>query len=446
MDDEVPVSLIIEDGQSDEFGLEELCRHTKRVLWLSVRDGRRVVYKGLPENLRNHVEEVASLRKEYSLGLRIDCEGVVRFYSFEMHPQLGAIIVMEYVDGYTLHDYLREHLRGDANLPALEDRLKISIDIAKSLAVMHCSGILHRDLKPDNILIRKRDLHAKIIDFGNADADDFMIYKKSVGTEQYGSPEQHVPSQGSMASDIYSFGKILEELLPERRYRAIIDACISTDEYRRPTAKWVSDRLSHYRTGTLRWIWIIGGVVVLLSLAVLLELYLSNIEHYTDNVRETVLTKIDSISGADAIETGSADIEKTDSIPKLSKASVTRMEDIKPRGSTNKSEIVASTTDHNITETINAIVDKYAREADNINKRYGKLSYTDNIEENQQLRIKRGNEHYALSDNMDKELADSGIDKSHRHDAYLQLWTHIVFETNRIDGVDSVREKFLQQK
>ncbi len=431
MDDEVPVSLIIEDGQSDEFGLEELCRHTKRVLWLSVRDGRRVVYKGLPENLRNHVEEVASLRKEYSLGLRIDCEGVVRFYSFEMHPRLGPIIVMEYVDGYTLHDYLREHLRGGANLPALEDRLKISIDIAESLAVMHGSGISHRDLKPDNMLIRKRDLHAKIIDFGHADADDFMIYKKSVGTKQYGSPEQQVPSQGGMSGDIYSFGKILEELLPERRYRAIIDACISADESKRPDIKWVGKHLSNSRGGRLRWTWIIATVAVLL-LVIILSLYFS--DGKSDATDDNVVN----------VEK-STDVDKDEITPDPDVVSATEDGDVKSQSPSKEVETADATKNLAHQDKVTAIVDKYAREADSINKRYGRLSYTENIEENLQLRIKRGNEHYALSDKMEKELSDLGIDNLARRDAYYRLWTHIVFETNRIDGVDEVRAKIMQE-
>ena len=168
-------SLIIENDYSEEAGIEELCRHSRRVLWLSVRDGRRVVYKGLTRELQHHPEEIASLRKEYSLGVRIDCEGVVRFYGFEFHSQLGPIIIMEYVDGCTLHDYLRNNQIDNAELPQLDERLKIAIDIADSLSLIHSAGILHRDLKPDNILIRKRDLQPKIIDFGHADGGDFLI-------------------------------------------------------------------------------------------------------------------------------------------------------------------------------------------------------------------------------------------------------------------------------
>ena len=431
MESDVQPSLIIEDGHSEEAGIEELCRHSRRVLWLSVRDGRRVVYKGLTDELQHHPEEIASLRKEYSLGLRIDCEGVVRFYGFEFHPQLGPIIVMEYVDGHTLHGYLRDSQIDNAELPKLDVRLKIAADIADSLETMHRAGILHRDLKPDNILIRKRDLRPKIIDLGHADAEDFLIYKNSVGTPQYGSPEQQVSSRGSTAGDIYSFGKILEILLPERRYRAIIDACISADESKRPEIKWVGKHLSDSRGGSLRWIGIIATVAVLL-LVICFSLYFSNGKR--DAAEDNVVNAENSLI-----------VEKDEITPEPGVASATEEDEVKAQAPSKETETVGASTNGNIPINASAIVDKYSREADNINKRYGKLSYTDNIEENQQLRIKRGNEHYALSDKMDKELSDLGIDKSRRHEAYLQLWTYIVLETNRIDGVDDARANIMQK-
>ena len=451
MKEEVPVSLIIEEEQYEEFGIEELCRHSRRVLWLSVRDGRRVVYKGLTEDLRDHPEEIASLRKEYSLGLRMDCEGVVRYYSFEMHPQLGPVIVMEYIDGYTLPDYLGKSRNDGVDLPPLDERLKISMDIAESIEMMHGAGVLHRDLKPDNILIRKRDLRAKVIDFGHADAEDFMIYKNSVGTSQYGSPEQQVPSGGSMSGDIYSFGKILEKLLPEQRYRAIVDACISDDESGRPDIKWIRARLSNPERGRSRWMWIIGVGVLMLSLIVGIKFYSSNENVEVVNDKEAETTKTDSIIEVKAmgsemvVAEESADPVKDEIIPKSSRETVTKEAGVKASELSVNPENADTPANKDVTEIITGIVDKYVRKADDINKRYGKLSYTDNIEENQKLRIKRANEHFALSDNMERELSDLGIDKSKRNDAYHRLWTYIVFETNRIDGADEVREQILRQ-
>lgn len=442
MDTELQTSLIIEDGISDEGGIEELCRHSRRVLWLSVRDGRRVVYKGITEDLQHHPEEIASLRKEYSLGVRMDCDGIVRFYGYELHPQLGPVIVMEYVDGCTLHDYLRVMESNGADLPSLDERLKISMDIADGLDVMHSGGILHRDLKPDNILIRKKDLQVKIFDFGHADAEDYVMYKASVGTPQFGAPEQQVPSTGSKASDIYSFGKILEKLLPERRFRAIIDACISVDESKRPDIKWIIRHLSNSRRGRSRRVWI-TPVVVLLSLVAVFELYFSNFKRDAVKYEVAQEMKPDSIFEAKAMGSGSADAENDEIVHKSDGSSLAKGGDVKVL--LHSKDTIDASTNQTIQEKVTAIVDRYSREAANINKRYGKLSYTDNIEENQQLRLQRSKEHFALSDRMEKELSDLGIDNSRHRDAYHRLWTYIVFETNRIDGADELAKKVLQE-
>ena len=451
MNDEVPVSLIIEDGQSEEFGIEELCRHSRRVLWLSVRDGRRVVYKGLTEDLRDHPEEIASLRKEYSLGLRMDCEGVVRYYSFEMHPQLGPVIVMEYVDGYTLPDYLGKSRNDGVDLPPLDERLQISMDIAGSIEMMHGAGVLHRDLKPDNILIRKRDLRPKIIDFGHADSEDFMIYKNSVGTLQYGSPEQQIPSGGSVSGDIYSFGKILEKLLPEQRYRSIVDACISEDESGRPDIKWIRARLSNSGRGRSRWIWIIGVVIGMLSIGAVLGFYFSNdngnaaVDGGSDEVKADSLFEIRAMGDESEVAEKQSDGGIDKIISKSGEEFKAREEDVKVQYHSKPTDTVDDKSDQTIQDKITIIVNKYTREADNINKHYGKLSFTDNVEENGQLRMKRSKDHQALLVSMEKELSGLGIDKSMQMDAYNRVWGYITAETIRIDGVDEKREEILRK-
>lgn len=207
--------------------LEPFKTGTRNVLWLTVREGRRFILKGLPEELRSHPEEIARLRKEFSLGIRISHPGVVGVYGFEMHPTVGPVIVMEYVDGITLNEYLAKD-----NLLAIKVRMNIAHQIAEALACMHSMGLSHRDLKPDNILVTRRN-EAKIIDIGLGDSEDSVIYKESLGTEGFGAPEQQMPCVGDSQADVYSFGRILEMLLPEKKFRKLRAGCLQENPDKR---------------------------------------------------------------------------------------------------------------------------------------------------------------------------------------------------------------------
>lgn len=230
-----------------------------------------------------------------------------------------------------------------------------------------------------------------------------------------------------------------------------MDACILDDESGRPDIKWIRARLSNPERGRSRWMWIMGVGVLMLSLIVGIKFYSSNDNVEVVNDKEAETTKTDSVVGVKAmgsemvVAEESADPVKDEIIPKSSRKTVTKEAGVKASELSVNPENADTPANKDVTEIITGIVDKYVRKADDINKRYGKLSYTDNIEENQKLRIKRANEHFALSDNMERELSDLGIDKSKRNDAYHRLWTYIVFETNRIDGADEVREQILRQ-
>lgn len=212
---------------------------TRNMLWLTVREGRRFILKGLPEELRSHIEEATRLRKEYSLGLRINHPGVAGVYGFENHPEVGPVIVMEYVDGTTLEEFLG---KGTQHLKV---RVAIATQIAGALAYMHSSGLSHRDLKPDNILITRRN-EAKIIDIGLGDSEDSVIYKQSVGTERFGAPEQQMPCVGDSRADVYSFGKLLNLLLPEARFKKLRARCLQADPDKRiamaDAAEWLEGK------------------------------------------------------------------------------------------------------------------------------------------------------------------------------------------------------------
>ncbi len=120
-----------------------------------------------------------------------------------------AYIAMEYVDGPSLARYIRE--KG-----ALSPREAVNIvaQACSALGAIHEAGIVHRDIKPDNILIAK-GLLVKLTDFGLAKADDARLTRAGtvLGTPSYMSPEQVLGKEADRRSDLYSLGLVLHEAL-----------------------------------------------------------------------------------------------------------------------------------------------------------------------------------------------------------------------------------------
>ena len=141
---------------------------------------------------------------------KLNHPNIVHFLSLEDIPNLGVAIVMEYIDGVTLKDFL-------ATNPNDKVRHKIIFELLDALNYMHSKQIIHRDIKPSNILITHNGNNVKIIDFGLSDSDDYTVFKVSSGTLAYASPEQLTPNSiVDNRTDIFSFGKILQLLFPTK--------------------------------------------------------------------------------------------------------------------------------------------------------------------------------------------------------------------------------------
>ena len=124
---------------------------------------------------------------------------------------------MEWVDG--------SPLAADAVLPKSVRRRLLS-QLLDAVAYMHLHQVIHRDLKPDNILVTRNGQNVKLIDFSLADSDSYSILKASAGTPLYASPEQLEGRKGDCRSDIYSLGVILSEFAENKRQRAVVAKCL----------------------------------------------------------------------------------------------------------------------------------------------------------------------------------------------------------------------------
>lgn len=156
-------------------------------------------------------------------GLRSRFEREARAASKLIHPNIVAIhsferaegrdfIVMEYVPGRSLGDVIAA-----GNL-SLDHAVKYAREIADALQAAHAQGVVHRDIKPDNVVITK-DGHAKVLDFGLATIEGATRITKSstsVGTLAYMSPEQLQGGDVDHRTDLFALGVVLYEMITGR--------------------------------------------------------------------------------------------------------------------------------------------------------------------------------------------------------------------------------------
>ncbi len=186
---------------------------------------RKVALKILPAEFAENKDRMSRFVREAKSASALNHPNIITIH--EIGERDGThFIATEFIEGETLS----KHLRGE-NV-SIKSVLEIATQIASALQTAHSAGIVHRDIKPDNVMIRKDGL-AKILDFGIAklsespkslgEDDATAIQKPStspgmiIGTANYMSPEQAKGKEIDARSDIFSFGIVFYEMLTGRR-------------------------------------------------------------------------------------------------------------------------------------------------------------------------------------------------------------------------------------
>jgi serine/threonine protein kinase len=171
-----------------------------------------VAIKVLREDLAEDGEFLRRFQSEATALSQLQHANIVRFYSFERQGHL-AFIVMDFIDGSTLR---RRILQANGPLP-INESLQILKQVGSALQYAHAEGILHRDVKPGNVMIAS-DGKALLSDFGIARMmDATTVTAMMAGTPAYMSPEQFLGKPLNVTTDIYSLGVMAYEMVAGRR-------------------------------------------------------------------------------------------------------------------------------------------------------------------------------------------------------------------------------------
>lgn len=176
-------------------------------LFKAKRLGKWHILKTLKTTYANDPVAIGILKREFEAGYHLTHPNIVRTIDLEDIPGVGLSIVLEYVEGVSLREYISgKKLDRDLIYRIMEE-------LCSALIYLHGKHVVHRNLKPENILITNEGQHVKLVDFDHADAENYALLKHRPGTRKYAAPE-HLADDGVVdeQSDIYSAGVILREM------------------------------------------------------------------------------------------------------------------------------------------------------------------------------------------------------------------------------------------
>ncbi len=180
---------------------------------------RTVVIKTLAPNVQNIQEELARIQSMFHKIHSLQHQHICPMYAMKNDPKAGTIIVMKYIDGMMLQEYYTQYMRVHNEFPVSEV-VKLLMPIAQALDYSHSKKVLHRDVKPQNILVSNDESDGvQLIDFGlvmemrSTMSGSTSMHFDGGGTLPYMSPEQWSGDFQDAKADQFSLAVVVYELL-----------------------------------------------------------------------------------------------------------------------------------------------------------------------------------------------------------------------------------------
>ena len=188
----------IENFSADWSDITLLQQRRQNTIYTAKRYGKRYLLKGISSEYQSLTDIRLLQEKEFSFGISLSHSNIAETYSLEDVQELGRCIVMEYVDGLTLAEWIKTS-------PSRAQRERVLAQLLEVLEYIHSLQLVHHDLKSSNVLITRNGQNVKLIDFGLSDTDS-------------------TSDSNDASIDLQLFGNILALLFP-KRYRSIVRAC-----------------------------------------------------------------------------------------------------------------------------------------------------------------------------------------------------------------------------
>jgi len=170
---------------------------------------REVAVKVLHPHLCAETDSKLRLQREAQAVAKLRHDNILQIFDYSGGESLASYIVTEFIDGLTLRQWLAAH-----KLPIPEVASLIVLELARAVAHAHSLGIIHRDIKPDNVMVRK-DGVLKLMDFGVAqvlDLERMTVTGQLLGSPAYMAPEIFEGKPLDVRTDVFSLGVLLYQM------------------------------------------------------------------------------------------------------------------------------------------------------------------------------------------------------------------------------------------